>query len=334
METLGTKLKSAREKRKLSLEDVSQKTKIRLHIIKAFEDGNFAILPPVYAKSFIITYSKYLDIPQSEINDELDELFKSKTPQPVQINIEKGNTSNKAKDNLTKYIITKDNKTKIINWLICSILFIGFVLVIYFTFFDESSINQDKMDNEVNPELESGDTTVIQANKNSLFEFIEEPDSVILQAKANDSAWLKISIDGKRAEQTYLYPKSEKRWSAATYFVLTLGNAGAVEFRRNGQSLQPLGALGTVVRNVKITADTVINSSNPWGNDTSVIRRRRRYRRKKSPLPLDILKPSTIEKTNINPLQKLESTNNNSIKLKHQPIEPINNKVKKIPNYF
>ena len=43
METLGTKLKSAREKQKLTLEKASEQTKIRDHIIKALEDGNFSI---------------------------------------------------------------------------------------------------------------------------------------------------------------------------------------------------------------------------------------------------------------------------------------------------
>lgn len=331
METLGTKFKSARGKKKLSLEEVSQKTKIRLHIIQAFEDGNFAVLPPVYAKSFLITYSKFLDIPFDEINEELEELFKAKTPEPVQINIPEDEKNAKDNNIITKYNLAKDDKTKIINWLIYSILFIGIILVIYFSFFSTPEINNDNLNGNINSEIETSDTTIIKPTENNLFEFIEEPDSVILQAKANDSAWLKISIDGKKTEQTYLYPKSEKRWSAANYFVLTLGNAGAVEFTRNGLALQPLGALGTVVRNVKITADTIINSSNPWGKDTSVTKHRRRYRRKKHPIPMDILKPSTIEKTNINPLEELKPPKNESIRFKPKPIKQTNKKEKNTP---
>ena len=105
---------------------------------------------------------------------------------------------------------------------------------------------------------------MISEEKDNLFDFYSEADSIILEAIATDSAWMKINIDGVKSEYVYFTPNYSQRWSAANYFILTLGNAGAVKFIRNGEALAPLGPVGTVVRNVKITETEVINSSRPW----------------------------------------------------------------------
>ena len=45
--------------------------------------------------------------------------------------------------------------------------------------------------------------------------------------------------------------------SANEYFIITQGNVGAVQFKRNGKLLEPFGARGSVVKNIKITKDEV-----------------------------------------------------------------------------
>ena len=118
METLGTRLRSARDK--LTLEKVSELTKIRVHIIKALENGNYTIVPPVYAKSFVITYANLLQIPLYEIEEEIDELFKSKLPEQVQYNLSEPEERKKRdwKSVFLKPNVIFDNKEKIINYLI------------------------------------------------------------------------------------------------------------------------------------------------------------------------------------------------------------------------
>ena len=63
VDTAGTKLKRARKSRKLSLEDASRATKIRVNQLtdlEADEYSNFANL--AYAKSFFLAYAKYLHV--------------------------------------------------------------------------------------------------------------------------------------------------------------------------------------------------------------------------------------------------------------------------------
>ena len=72
-EFIGQKLQQARIARKLSLEQVSQATHMRLHYLEALEAGNFEALPSTaQARGFLRTYANYLgldaDVLLSETN--------------------------------------------------------------------------------------------------------------------------------------------------------------------------------------------------------------------------------------------------------------------------
>ena len=55
-------LKKHRESKKISLEEISEKTKINLNYLHAIEQGNFNVLPNVYMRLFLISYCKNIDV--------------------------------------------------------------------------------------------------------------------------------------------------------------------------------------------------------------------------------------------------------------------------------
>jgi len=73
MGNFGNKFRKARESKKLSLEDVSNVTKIGSRMLKAIEEENFDQLPGgVFNKGFIRAYAKQLGLdPEDAINDYL-----------------------------------------------------------------------------------------------------------------------------------------------------------------------------------------------------------------------------------------------------------------------
>ncbi|ROL61501.1 helix-turn-helix domain-containing protein [Bacteroidetes/Chlorobi group bacterium ChocPot_Mid] len=297
METLGTRLRSEREKQKLSLEKVSELTKIRAHILKALENGNYSVVPPVYAKSFVINYANLLKIPYNEIEEEVDELFKSKLPEPVQFNITEPEVkpSRDWKSLFLKPNLIFENKERIVNYLIYITVTVALLLVFYYSFIYEPDFgvrDSDKKNEDTTAEL-------IKPEGKGLFSFYNGGDSISLEVKAKDSAWMKITIDGKYSDQANMYPGYEKKWSASEYFMVTLGNAGAVEFRRNGEKLPPLGPFGTVVRNIRITSSEVVNSSYPYEKDSvKVAESRKRAKSKKPSINASkIIEKAEFEKT-------------------------------------
>lgn len=64
----GQKLQEKRLEKGLSLEEVAQKTKIRLNFLSAIEKGDYSELPSVaYAQGFVRNYASFLGFPEREI---------------------------------------------------------------------------------------------------------------------------------------------------------------------------------------------------------------------------------------------------------------------------
>ncbi|NMB56642.1 hypothetical protein GYA19_01740 [Candidatus Beckwithbacteria bacterium] len=62
MQTIGQLLKSLRLKKNLSLEEISEETKIAIHLLERIEQDDFVNLPSsTFTKGFITSYAKVLD---------------------------------------------------------------------------------------------------------------------------------------------------------------------------------------------------------------------------------------------------------------------------------
>jgi len=78
METVnfGTFLKEERERRQVSLADLSKTTKLSVSSLKLMEQGNLDDLPPdVFVRGFIRSYAKTIGIPSSEPLGLLDQVL-------------------------------------------------------------------------------------------------------------------------------------------------------------------------------------------------------------------------------------------------------------------
>lgn len=68
MTTVGEILKSNRERKKLTVEQVEKATKIRAKFILALEENQFDKLPgPTFARGFVKNYAAFLGLPTEEI---------------------------------------------------------------------------------------------------------------------------------------------------------------------------------------------------------------------------------------------------------------------------
>ena len=72
VETIGQRLKKAREYRNLSLEKAAEATHIRSVYLQALEDDDFSTMPsPVQARGFLRNYAQYLKLDLDQIVDQL-----------------------------------------------------------------------------------------------------------------------------------------------------------------------------------------------------------------------------------------------------------------------
>ena len=78
---IGTMLREERERQGLSLDTVSDKTKISRSCLAAIEEGNDSLLPhPVYAKGFIKNYARLLGVDHEEFAARLSTVYQVEEP--------------------------------------------------------------------------------------------------------------------------------------------------------------------------------------------------------------------------------------------------------------
>lgn len=76
--------------------------------------------------------------------------------------------------------------------------------------------------------------------------------NLVLELEASEMTWIVVRSDDGEPQEALLQPGETARWRAADRFFLTLGNAGGVAVRLNGQPRGPFGKPGAVVRDVEI----------------------------------------------------------------------------------
>ena len=82
---LGSILKDKREALGLSVDDISERIKVSMRIIKLIEDGNESGLPhSVYTRGFIISYAEVLEMDKDELLAHLDSIFPSEDIEEMQ----------------------------------------------------------------------------------------------------------------------------------------------------------------------------------------------------------------------------------------------------------
>jgi cytoskeleton protein RodZ len=73
-----------------------------------------------------------------------------------------------------------------------------------------------------------------------------------LVIRAVEATWIRVQPDEGRATEETLPAGASREWSAERRFVVTIGNAGGVEVTLNGKVLPPLGAKGAVIQRLEL----------------------------------------------------------------------------------
>jgi cytoskeleton protein RodZ len=95
MGTAGDLLRNARQAKSLSLEQAEQATRIRVKLLEALEQGDYAQLPaPVFVKGFLRNYAQFLELNPEEVlrayREEAGEATQTFTPKALSEPLESG----------------------------------------------------------------------------------------------------------------------------------------------------------------------------------------------------------------------------------------------------
>jgi cytoskeleton protein RodZ len=73
-----------------------------------------------------------------------------------------------------------------------------------------------------------------------------------LVVRAVEATWIRVQTDDGRVAEELLPPGATREWTSSKRFVLTVGNAGGIELELNGKPLAPLGAKGAVIQRLEL----------------------------------------------------------------------------------
>jgi cytoskeletal protein RodZ len=218
MPGIGQRLKEAREKSGLEIEDVYLKIKISPNILVALEhDEADTILEPVYVKKFLKQYAEFLGLDGVAVEKEYTQDYgsiKSHDPEPLKVIIPK---AKKAAFNFPLHLIKK----VIILIIIFAVVF-GFIAVV-------KKIMHRKPIAAVQ-KIEEAEQEVLTA--------IPSSDELILMISSTEKVWIELKSDGQVIMKNFLNANSRESWKAKDNFELSVGKPEVISLWLNGQKLE------------------------------------------------------------------------------------------------
>ena len=283
MQTLGQYFKKVRAEKKISLEDVADKTKVNLLFLKALEADQWDQFPDeTITKGFIKSYSNFLGIDEKEVWTRYEELDR-----PGSREKEEAALQLRVKLFKLKHWKVGSSEGK---WIRIAVI-IGLVFIVQFivtSMKDEENLpvipqrsvmpqpvlkeevlaipettEPPELAQEANPPVteELGSTSPMDELsplpevqvETVLLPEEEAPLDLFIDAK--EWSWVAVRIDNNPEMEVTLKPGDHVRWQAKDQFSLDLGNAGGVSITFNGTPLETFGPPGAVIKNILLVRE-------------------------------------------------------------------------------
>jgi len=262
-ETHGQRLSRLRKAKGLSLEEVHQRTKIHIGVLKNLEDDTLAAMAPAYVKGLLKIYYSFLGVDPKDFIEEptkrdeeptkKEEEYTKKEKEYTAVEPVKKEMPDSSEIDKQMQLIKPrinisviKNKIKIKPTILAICLLVLAIAAFKFgksisMYFEELRLKESSPETAVTKEKIPPSTQV--TNK------------PILGIRATQDCWLEVKLDGKTVFKNVLKKGHFEFWEAKTRIEFSLGNAGGVEVEVNGRLLPPLGRRGQVIKNIAITKE-------------------------------------------------------------------------------
>lgn len=238
MAEFGEKLREAREQQGFTIEDVEEETKIRKLYIKALEEEDFSVLPPlVYANGFVKSYANFLNLNVEELSREFKELiadqgdFEELPPMPP---------VTPPKEPLMNMMPMRNIFLAAVFLIV--VIWAGNFLVGYFTSDTERpDTNKPPVAERTEPPRQDKNLTPAPTPPQT-----NDKLNLTVKIKPQQNSWVLIKVDGEEQYQGILTENQQQSFTANDSIYVKAGNAGAVDILINNQLQEPLGGFGEV----------------------------------------------------------------------------------------
>ena len=222
MDSIGQILRSGRETRGLSLDEVHEATRITVQNLTALEDDRFDHFPNrVYARAFLRDFSNFLGLDSPSLLTRYEEEW---NPAPEVAAVPKPQAS----------------AWRVLGYtLLVLVIMAGLCAAGYFgwNYYEQHQRIAAKPP-----------TRTHYVNNGATLPTVENlpppvPDGLVLEVTAIQTAWVEIKVDGKQAYFANMPAGRTETFKAKSTIRIFTGN-NAVQLKLNGEPQPPLGPLG------------------------------------------------------------------------------------------
>ncbi len=283
MPSFGEKLKQEREKRKITLEQISSSTKIGTRMLQALEEDKFNQLPGgIFNKGFVRAYSRCVGLDEDQTVAEYLQASGDAPPPSTEIAArEDGARENQ--ENISRLEAISDAHARQLPWgLFAAVLLL---IALALALWTRRQREHERQALHPTPTAAvvplpnaqpSGDASVKVSNESSASSSSTNsaltnsapaggpapaaktpenvsaaapaatPDEFTVVIHAREESWISVTADGKPVPSEVLTAGSERNLHGRKEIVVKAGNAGGIDFRFNGKRLDTGGQFGEV----------------------------------------------------------------------------------------
>ncbi len=277
MPSFGQKLKQEREKRNISLEQISVSTKIGIRMLQALEEDKFNQLPGgIFNKGFVRAYSRFLGLDEDQTIAD----YMQASGDALPVSTETATRADGSRENAADESATREKKDKVsrlnasadapprqVPWGV----FAGALLVVALALSFWSHRRREHMRQPVRPTPATATTQVSGQVSGSDLPTTSSPTGVSASSavsktshdvataspaatqgeftvviQAREESWTTITADGKTVSSELLPAGSERVVRGRREITVRTGNAGGVDFRFNEKKVDIGGDYGEV----------------------------------------------------------------------------------------
>ena len=247
----GAILKEAREKKNLSIKQVSMAIKINISVIQNIEASNLEDLPkPIFLRRLIKVYCKYLDFSEDVILENFDKLTKFTENSPIN-----NSSKNQAKTRTPTYVFLSKVIFPIFIVILIGASFVGIVIITKkYEGETKATVNTNvqaihKAKNADAPNNNNSIDTLTAVKKNekpsedleTTFPNDEIRQIVTLEPLAKTMVF--VEIDNGESQKIILRPNINRTFRAKNSIKLHILDGGAINIIHNNKDIGVPGVL-------------------------------------------------------------------------------------------
>ncbi len=226
--SVGQQLAQARAALRVSVKDIAQATKIQPWVLEALEtDRLHTAMSPIYVKSFLATYAKFLRLDPGPLTKQL---FPDPPTEPAPHSVASAESATPAAVSLEALPWPSFRLVGVL-----AVALVGVVVLVKTHPFRRLATHLPRQEASVSmaPQLpkpaELDPTMTVQPTL-----------PLELAVVARRPTWISVKADGKLVTQQQLAAGAQERWSARHRFEVIVSKPSQIDLLLNGQPISPL----------------------------------------------------------------------------------------------